>query len=164
LFKVTVIDKDAFYNKGFTSVVIPDTVIIIGVTHIYDSAFTYNPLETPLEILVIPASLAKADWDGIYQTSGLFAHAFSLGSSINSITFITLPDGIDVRVLKFNFGESFVNFRVNQNRASGIYIRRGPIWIKASTIEAAQYLKKFETKTEQARKEAEAKQVVAARV
>ena len=99
---------------------IPNGVIFIG-----RAAFSSNPLET----LIIPPSLAiRHDYSpprGIdaYNTFGDFWG----GSSVN-LTRITLPANMPGTVNLFE--ESFHNFYLNQNRAAGTYVKRGPIWIK----------------------------------
>ena len=112
------IGSNAFSNNQIQSLTIPN-----GVTNISDfdgysfgkGAFENNPLTT----VVIPASLAN----------GIGARTFG-SSNGSTITRITIPAGMNDHTLRSNFEEAFFNFWINQNKAGGTYIKRGPIWTK----------------------------------
>jgi len=78
-----------------------------------NGAFENNPLTT----VVIPASLSN----------NIGYQAFGSG---NTITRITIPSGMKEDTLRNLFEDAFVNFWINQNRAGGTYVKRGPIWAK----------------------------------
>jgi len=132
------IERNAFRYNEIRILIIPNSV-----TSIDDQAFNGNPIE----VLTVPA----LNWpmESIFVD---FEH-----DSGPDITCITLPANMNERSLERNIGEAFANFYVSQKKAAGSYIRRGPIWTKATAAEAAQYTKEVQAKAEQARKEAEAK-------
>jgi len=58
---VVVIGDDAFFNKGLTSVVIPNSVVIIG-----EMAFASNPIKH----VVIPSSVTRIDYMAFFDNVG----------------------------------------------------------------------------------------------
>jgi hypothetical protein len=171
------IKEEAFAGNQIRVLTIPNGVVTIeGAIDFGTPTFGDNPLEA----VSIPASLAKRNnFTGI--RFDIFGHVDIFGNEVRmSITCITLPAGMEDNILKDNFESAFVNFWISQGRAAGTYIKRGPIWTKATAAEAAAYLKEIEAKaeqarqaavqavqeaeakTEQARKDADAKQAAAA--
>jgi hypothetical protein len=109
----------AFANNQIQSIIIPNSVIVISSSvggSSWIGAFASNPLTT----VVIPASLAN---------EVLTPQSFGSITN-NTITSITIPARMSEATLKGVFEEAFVNFWINQNRASGTYIKRGSIWAK----------------------------------
>jgi tetratricopeptide (TPR) repeat protein len=119
----------AFQKNQMRTVIIPDGVTSIknGVEDGYaEGAFANNPLTT----VVIPLSLSKAGID-IRAGYGDSQPGLPFGKiSGSKITSITIPVGMDEKTLKAIFEEAFVNFWINQNKAGGTYVKRGPIWTK----------------------------------
>ena len=132
---IQAIEDTAFWGNQIRSLIIPNTVTSVG----YE-AFLNNPIET----LVIPASLARGGLG-----NGVFNYSENL---VN----ITLPANIDAGVVRSNFGEAFANFYVNQNRAGGTYLKRGPIWTRATAAELREM--------EEARRQEEARRIEARRL
>jgi hypothetical protein len=123
------IDGGAFANNQIQSLTIPNGVTNISNYYLmnnnnsyYLGAFANNPLTT----LIIPESLANGGIR-IRLSRETSTSAQNFG---NTITRITIPARMDEQSLKDNFEEAFVNFWINQNRAGGTYIKRGPIWTK----------------------------------
>ena len=128
---IRTIGERAFSGNRITSLSIPN-----GVTLIEGLAFENNPLET----LVIPSSLAGTfrETTGIMgrrvvMVTGIYSSAFSN----TRLTRITFPanfrnHGSDETnpYLVSGFEESLINFYINQNRAAGTYVKRGPIWTR----------------------------------
>jgi tetratricopeptide (TPR) repeat protein len=105
----------AFANNQIQSLNIPNGVTSIS-SYISISSdvgvFANNPLTT----VIIPESLAN----------GFSSNNFNK----NTIIRITIPARMNESTLRDNFEEAFVNFWINQNRAGGTYVKRGPIWTK----------------------------------
>ena len=100
-----------FANNQIQSVTIPNSI-----TALYRGAFNNNPLAT----VVIPASLANGRIDS--QSFG------NIDGS--TITRITIPAGMNENTLRGIFEVAFINFWINQNKAGGTYVKRGPIWAR----------------------------------
>jgi hypothetical protein len=125
-----VIRGGAFQNNQMKTVIIPNGVSSIENTlelGYRGGAFGNNPLTT----VVIPLSLAKSgiqyNGDGNNNPEYYLPFSTKIGSTI---TRITIPAGMNEDILKGVFEDSFVNFWINQNRAGGTYVKRGPIWTK----------------------------------
>ena len=106
---IQTIDRVAFGGNQIRSLTIPNTVTSVG-----EEAFVNNPIET----LVI-------------TSRGLGISVFSW----QNLTNITLPANMNDYLVSSNFGEAFANFYVNQNRVAGTYLKRGPIWTRATAAE-----------------------------
>jgi len=123
------IDGGAFANNQIQTIIIPNSVTTISN---YESnypagwvgAFSTNPIKN----VIIPASLAKEGIAGVFLND---SDSASFGKPNGStITSITVPIDMEEEILKGIFEESLVNFWKNQNKASGTYVKRGPIWTK----------------------------------
>jgi len=105
-----------FADNQIQSLTIPNGITYIQTGNYLDKgAFEDNPLTT----VVIPASLVN----------GISVQSFGKING-SAITRITIPEKMDEKTLKNNFEEAFVNFWINQNKAGGTYVKRGPIWAK----------------------------------
>jgi len=123
----------AFANNQIQSLTIPSSVTTISSDmmgghpeynnrNYNEGAFANNPITT----LVIPASLANRDIKGVFSR---FEYT-QIASITTTFTRITIPAGMREDTIRGLFEESFVNFWLNQNRAGGTYVKRGPIWAK----------------------------------
>ena len=115
------IQRNAFAFNQIRALIIPN-----GVTQILDGAFTGNPIET----LVIPSSLAEyKEHTSLSLFIGISKNVFT---HHQNLTRVTLPEGLIYSVMEYgnNFDKGLVNFYINQNRAAGTYVKRGPIWTK----------------------------------
>jgi len=137
-----VIGLGAFAENAITTLTIPN-----GVTMLWPYCFSNNPIKT----LIIPSSLAE--WRG--QPSGTmyradldytvgFGRAFQRvqewrnarewsasspsAMNIGSGTAITLPANVADNNLLNNFGRTFVDFYISQNRKAGTYSFDGRLW------------------------------------
>jgi len=112
----------AFAGNLLQSVMLPNGITSISnyVGYMnWQGAFENNPLTT----VAIPASLANGGIDSYSSPT--------FGNIKNStITRITIPARMGEDTLRGNFEEAFVNFWINQNKAGGTYVKRGPIWTK----------------------------------
>ena len=140
---------NAFMENQIRLVTIPNSVILVE-----NGAFGHNPVE----VVVIPASLAKQTFKTERNLQGIYYPVVTTGLAGSwvgkvfgsDITRITLPAGMDEDSVKYNFGDSFVNFWISQNRAAGTYLKRGPIWTKLTVAEVDQ-LQREEQAAEDAR-------------
>jgi len=125
------IEAGAFSNNQIHSVIIPN-----GVTEIdnfdqssnyslFHGAFANNPITT----IVIPTSLANGNIGTESSTSRGYSGSFGQKDR-NIITRISIPARMNEDTIKGIFEEAFFNFWINQDRAGGTYIKRGPIWSK----------------------------------
>jgi hypothetical protein len=152
--KLKFIGTGAFENNQILSLNIPN-----GVTLIEAGAFAENPLVA----VIIPATLAKRTVDNIRGalTAGIAPGAFS-----QNIQGITLPAGMDETALRGNFAEDFVAYWIGEKKVAGPYIKRGPLWNRATVADRDRYImplvdqRRMEVAREaeeKARKEAEEK-------
>ena len=124
------IDNEAFGNNQIKSLTIPN-----GVTRVVPGAFSGNPIET----LVIPASLAgrqhgRREWSlPDNSDQGSRSPAFPAENLVS----ITLPANMQDEVIRLHFGDAFLNFWISQEKAAGVYARRGPIWTREAPPQAA---------------------------
>jgi len=101
---------DAFRNNQIAEVNLPSSIKEIR------GGFENNPLTT----VVIPPSLAN----------GRIGRGSFGNIEKSTISRITIPTGMKEDTIKGLFEDAFVNFWINQNKAGGTYVKRGPIWTK----------------------------------
>ena len=149
----------AFQRNKIRALTIPNSVTVIAnYMKAYDGAFNDNPLK----YLSIPASLAKRTMDTQQRnkiTAGIDDGTFGIGNGNEignaAIDCIILPANMDEGSMRGNFEITLVNFWISQNKAAGVYMKRGPIWVKASAAEANTFLKEIPAKREAEQKEEE---------